>query len=83
MTTVPRRLAVLFLLALTGVLTMLGAVIGRAAGTVALIAYVAAMVVLLLVATIAAKRWVRAQRRAAGHTCACCTGTIHDPVQVI
>lgn len=83
MTPVPRRLAVLFLLASSGVLMMLGAVIGRVLGIAAVLAYVVVVAALLLVATIAAKRWVRAQRRAAGHTCSCCTGTIHDPIQVI
>ena len=81
MRTVPRRIAVPFLLAMTGVLLMLGLIVNRALGAIALTAYV-----LLLVAPLAAALVTVARRRdrlAAGRTCTCCTGTVHDPVKVI
>ena len=81
MRTVPRRVAVPFLLAVIGVLFMFGAVLDRAVGRLALMAYV-----LLLVATVGAgiaSAMRRRTRLAAGRSCTCCTGTVHDPVQVI
>jgi Na+-driven multidrug efflux pump len=60
-TAVPRRLAALFLLAVTGVLVAVGLVVG-------------AQLV---------KRQARVAAIQAGRTCTCCTGSVHDPVQVI
>jgi len=45
-----------------------------------------AVLVLLLVAPLGyavVRARQRRERLAAGHTCTCCTGTVHDPVQVI
>jgi membrane protein implicated in regulation of membrane protease activity len=80
---VPPRLAALFLLAVTGVLVAVGAVIGRAGGAVAVVVY--AVVVLSAIAAGAqyAKRRVRASALARGRTCSCCTGSVHDPIEVI
>ena len=83
MTEVPRRLAVLFLLAAGGIVVALGAVIGRALGTWPLVVYAVLAVVGTVVAVQAAKAKVRDLRRAAGRTCDCCTGSVHDPIQVI
>ena len=83
MTEIPRRLAVLFLLAVGGLVVALGAVVGRALGTWALAVYAVVALAGTVVAVQAAKAKVRDQRRAAGHTCDCCTGSIHDPIQVI
>ncbi len=80
---VPRRLGVLFLLALLGILVMLGSVLWRLAGTGPLIAYVAVVTAAILFAAVAAKRRLRAQNRSAGRSCTCCTTSVHDPVKVI
>jgi hypothetical protein len=81
------RLQLLFLVALLGVLLILGIGVAELAGTWAGVAY--AVVVLGLVA-VGAARARAAQQRAqepvpgtAGRTCTCCTTTQHDPVQVI
>ena len=80
---VPRRLAVLFLLATTGILVCIGAVLGRLGGPVAVAVYT----VLVLAGVLAASQLAKRQKRIAdlrrGRTCTCCTGTIHDPVKVI
>jgi multisubunit Na+/H+ antiporter MnhG subunit len=78
---VPRRIAVLFLLAVGGVLFMLGAVLDRVAGRLALAVYVVLLVAPVVAGAVTASR--RRSRLAAGRTCTCCTGTVHDPVQVI
>ncbi|MCA1711432.1 MAG: hypothetical protein LC789_07260 [Actinobacteria bacterium] len=80
---IPRRLAVLFLLALIGVLAAIGLVLGAVAGSAVGVGYAVVVVLGLLAATVAAKRRVRAVALAEGRTCTCCTGTVHDPVQVI
>jgi hypothetical protein len=82
-TDVPKRLAVLFLLAILGVLVAVALVVGAVFGPVAAAVYGVLVVVGLLAATAAAKRRVRAVARAEGRTCTCCTGSVHDPVQVI
>ena len=78
---VPPRVAVPFLLAAAGVAFIIGLAIYSVAGNIALLAYL-----LLVVSPLAS--WIRTSRRrakrlAAGRTCTCCTGTVHDPVQVI
>ena len=78
---VPRTVAVPFLLAVVGVLFMFGALIDRALGHVAVLAYVLLLAGPLVAAGVAARR--RSARLRAGRTCTCCTGTVHDPVQVI
>ncbi len=83
MRTVPRRVAVVFLVALFGVLAVLGALAWRVGGPVALVVYALAVVVLLGVLTVRARRLVESQREQAGHTCSCCTSSQHDPVQVV
>ena len=83
MTDVPRRLAVLFLVSVGAVVVTLGAVLAQVAGPVAAGLYAVAVLAGLVVLVQLAKRRVRAARLARGHTCDCCTGTIHDPIQVI
>ncbi len=73
-----RRLQVLFLLALLGVLVVLGVLAWGIAGTVGAVAYGVAVVVLLLVGAYRA----RVAAQPVGRTCSCCTSTVHDPVQV-
>jgi hypothetical protein len=82
-TEVPRRLAALFLLAVTGVLTAVGAVVGAVLGTAALVLYAVVVVTLVLVGAQLVKRRARVAALQAGRTCTCCTGSVHDPVQVI
>jgi hypothetical protein len=78
---VPRRVAVLFLLAGFGVLLMFGVVIAVLAGPVAVFVYLSLIVAPLVVNAVRARK--RRNRLASGHTCTCCTGTVHDPVQVV
>jgi hypothetical protein len=78
---VPRQVAVPFLLAALGVLFMFGALIDRALGHVAVLVYLALLVAPLAAGAVAASR--RRTRLASGRTCTCCTGTVHDPVQVV
>lgn len=78
-----RRLQVLFLAALLGVLVVVGLVVADLAGPWATTAY--ALVVLGLL-SLGAGRSRAAQARAraeAGRTCTCCTTSQHDPVKVI
>jgi hypothetical protein len=80
----PRWLSALFVLAVTGVLASVGAILGRAIGPVAVAAYVIVLAALVAAgARVLRRRLQAAARRAAGHTCTCCTGTVHDPVQVV
>ena len=83
MNPVPRQLAALFLLAVTGVLVAIGLVVGAVLGTVAAVVYAAAVLTLLLVGAQLVKRRARVAAIQAGRTCTCCTGSVHDPVQVI
>lgn len=78
---VPRHIAVLFLAAAGGVLFVLGAVIDRAAGHIALAVYLGLLLAPVPIAIRSARR--RAARRGAGRSCTCCTATVHDPVRVI
>ena len=75
-----RRVQVLFLLALGGVLVLFGLLAARLGGPVVLTAY-AAVVLALLVA--GARRARALAAPPAGRTCSCCTSTVHDPVRVI
>ena len=83
MNPVPRQLAALFLLAVTGVLVAIGLVVGAVLGTVAAVVYAVAVLTLLLVGAQLVKRRARVAAIQAGRTCTCCTGSVHDPVQVI
>jgi hypothetical protein len=78
---VPPRVAVPFLLAVTGVLVMLGLVVDRALGRIALTVYLLLILAPVVAGIVTATR--RRNRLAAGRTCTCCTGTVHDPVQVV
>jgi hypothetical protein len=82
-TAVPRRLAALFLLAVTGVLVAVGLVVGAVLGAAAATGYAVAVLALLLVGAQLVKRQARVAAIQAGRTCTCCTGSVHDPVQVI
>jgi hypothetical protein len=76
---VTRRLQVLFLLSLAGVLLAVGIVVADLGGPLAALAYAVVVGGLLLVAA------ARARAAAApppGRTCTCCTSTVHDPVEV-
>ena len=81
MTPVPKTVAVPFLLALSGVLLIVGLVVGRLLGPIAVAVYVLLLVAPLAWAAVLGRR--RQVRLAAGRTCTCCTGTVHDPVQVV
>ena len=75
-----RRLQVLFLLALGGVLVLFGLLAARLGGPVVLTGYAAAVLALLVVG---ARRARALTAPAPGRTCSCCTSTVHDPVQVV
>ena len=74
-----RRLQVLFLLALLGVLAAAGLVIADLGGPVAAVVYAVLVVGGLLHA---AGRARAAAAPPAGRTCTCCTSTVHDPIEV-
>jgi hypothetical protein len=82
-----RRLQVLFLVALVGVLACVGLLVLALTGPVPALAYSVVAVLGLAVAAArarAAQAAARAAARsAAGRTCTCCTTSQHDPVKVI
>ncbi|HVM27225.1 MAG TPA: hypothetical protein VM433_06055 [Mycobacteriales bacterium] len=82
-----RRLQVLFLLSLLGVLLCLGLVVAAVAGPWAALGYGVAAVVLLAAGSAKARAAQAAGKarslRAGGRTCTCCTGSQLDPVQVV
>jgi hypothetical protein len=80
---VPRRVAAVFLVALFGVLALVGALAWRAGGPLALAAYAVVVLGLLAFLTVRARAMVAASRAEAGRTCSCCTSSQHDPVQVV
>ena len=75
-----RRLQVLFLLALLGVLLAAGLVVADLGGPLAAGAYAVVMVGLVL--AVAARSRAAAAAPPPGRTCTCCTSTVHDPVEV-
>jgi hypothetical protein len=82
-----RRLQLLFLTALLGVLVVLGIGVGALAGPWAVVAY-SVVVVALLVLGAARARAAQESARAAlllpgGRSCTCCTASQHDPVKVV
>jgi hypothetical protein len=82
-----RRLQLLFLTALLGVLFLLGTVVGALAGPWAVLAYSVVVVALLAVggarARAAQEQTRQALLRPGGQSCACCTTSQHDPVKVV
>ena len=78
-----RRVSVLFLAALVGVLTCVGLLVLSLAGPVAAGAYAVVAVVLLSLGAARARSAQDSARRAAGRSCTCCTTSQHDPVKVI
>ena len=78
-----RRVQVLFLAALLGVLAIVGLAVGALAGVWAAVAYAVVVLVLLFVGAARARAAQDRARSAAGRTCTCCTTSQHDPVKVI
>jgi hypothetical protein len=82
-----RRVQVLFLLALVGVLVCLGLVVGGLAGPWAAAAYAVVALGLLVVGSARARAAQAAAGAVAtseaGRTCTCCTASQHDPVEVV
>lgn len=79
-----RRLAVLFLLAMTGVLVAIGLVAARV-GAYALGGYLVGATVLLGLMVRQARTTRRREKqdaKASGRTCTCCTTTVFDPVEI-
>ncbi len=76
-----RRLQLLFVLALVGALAAVGVGVAALAGPWAALAYAAVAAGALVAGARVARR--RADDAAPpAPTCACCTSTVHDPVQV-
>lgn len=75
-----RRIAGLFLAALTAVLTAVGLALSQL-GWVALGPYLAA-VLLGLGLLVRYARSLAPQGKSHGRTCTCCTSTVYDPVEV-
>jgi hypothetical protein len=80
---VTRRISLLFLVALLGVLTCVGIVVGELLGPVAVLVYAAVTAVLLVVGAARARAAQERARREAGRSCTCCTTSQHDAVKVI
>ena len=78
-----RRVQLLFLAALVGVLVCVGMVVLALAGPVPAVAYAVLAAVLLSVGAAQSRAAQEAARRAAGRSCTCCTTSQHDPVKVI
>ena len=78
-----RRVQVLFLAALLGVLAIVGLTVGALAGPWALLVYTVVVLGLLAYGAARARAAAAAARAADGRTCSCCTTSQHDPVKVI
>ena len=78
-----RRVQVLFLVALVGVLVCLGLLVAGLAGPWAAAAYAVVALALLVVGSARARAAQATAGAAAGRTCACCTASQHDPVRVV
>ncbi|MHB8961358.1 MAG: hypothetical protein ACYDAN_17250 [Candidatus Limnocylindrales bacterium] len=78
-----KRLQVLFLVALIGVLVCVGLAVAALAGPLAAAVYAVLAVGLLAVGAGRARAAQQAARREAGYSCSCCTTSQHDPVKVI
>ena len=83
MTTPSRRLAVLFCLAVLGIVVALGLVAAAVGGVLGALAYAVVALVLLGLAASRGRRLLRPAPLPPGRTCTCCTTSQHDPVQVI
>ncbi|GAC1440267.1 MAG: hypothetical protein NVSMB55_04250 [Mycobacteriales bacterium] len=81
MRTVSKSVGLTFLLAAGGVIFLLALVVTLLLGPIGLAAFSLLLATTLAVAIGRARR--RRARWTAGRTCTCCTGTVHDPVQVI
>ena len=81
--TASRRLQLLFLIALLGVLVCVGLVVATLAGALAALAYAVLAVGLLVLGAARARAAEQVARREAGYSCSCCTTSQHDPVKVI
>ena len=82
MTTVPRHLAALFLLALAGVLVAAGIVVGELAGPAGAAGYAAVALGAVGYAAVRARR-ATAARQQHGRRCTCCDGDHSAPVRVV
>jgi hypothetical protein len=80
---VTRRLQVLFLVALLGVLACVGLLVLSLAGGLAASAYAVVVVVLLGLGAGRARAAQARAKRLAGRSCDCCTTSQHDPVRVV
>ena len=78
---VSKSVGLSFLLAVFGVLLMLALIVKLLLGLIALVLLGLLLVLPLAYAIRKARR--RRSRLAAGRTCTCCTGTVHDPVKVV
>ncbi|MDT7537370.1 MAG: hypothetical protein QOI82_955 [Actinomycetota bacterium] len=78
---VSKTVGVSFLLALVGVVFLLALVVKVLLGLIALVLF--ALLLVLPAAHSIRKARRRRARLTAGRTCTCCTGSVHDPVQVV
>ena len=78
-----RRVQVLFLAALLGVLTIVGLTVAALAGPWNALVYAVVVLVLLAWGAVRARAAAAAARAAAGRSCSCCTSSQHDPVKVV
>ena len=78
-----RRLQLLFLVALVGVLVCVGLAVLALVGALAAVAFAVVATGLLAVGAARARAAEQAARREAGYSCSCCTTSQHDPVKVI
>ena len=77
------RLRVLMLLALVGVLLLLGVVVAAVAGPVGVAGFAAVAVVLLVAGALRGRAALRPEPLPAGRSCSCCTTTHFDPVEIV
>ena len=81
--TASRRLQLLFLVALVGVLVCVGLGVLALAGPIAAAVFAVAALGLLSVGAARSRAAQQTARREAGYSCSCCTTSQHDPVKVI
>jgi len=77
------RLQVLFLVALLGVLLVVGLVVAELAGRWVSLGYAVVALALLCHGAARARAAQQSARSAGGRACTCCTSTQSDPVKVI
>ena len=82
MTAVPRHLAVLFLLALAGVLVAVGIVVGELTGAVGAVVFAALALGAVGYGAVRARRAALARQQPSRH-CTCCDGDHSAPVRVV